>query len=152
MCQGLSALGQGLHDLSAEFKSNVRNAWCDCIRGYAILLVCIAHFFYLEPLHSRWGFVTSYFKGDTGVFMFYVLSGFLVTGILSREVEKHNDFRSRLRHGAFFCPSHFPATAQLPSFPGVLCGLCVEARRVVVVGSVSPAFQLAWRAIHHLAH
>jgi hypothetical protein len=96
--------------------------------------------------------VTSYFKGDTGVFMFYVLSGFLVTGILSREVEKHNDFRSRLRHGAFICPSHFPATAQLPSFPGVLCGLCVEARRVVVVGSVSPAFQLAWRAIHHLAH
>lgn len=89
--------------MSVELKLNLRNAWCDCIRGYAILLVCVAHALYLEPLHSRWGGLTNYFKGDTGVFVFYVLSGFLVTGILFREVEQHKEFGFRLRAmGHFF--------------------------------------------------
>jgi peptidoglycan/LPS O-acetylase OafA/YrhL len=70
-----------------EFQTGTRNAWCDCLRGYAILLICGAHIFYLEPLHARFGAMTAYFKGDTGVDLFYVLSGFLVTAILAREVE-----------------------------------------------------------------
>ena len=68
--------------------SSSRNAWCDCIRGYAILLVCISHFFDLEPTGSWGKVIWYYFKGDTGVFMFYVLSGFLVTGLLEREITK----------------------------------------------------------------
>lgn len=71
-------------------KSNIRNVWCDCIRGYAILLVCISHFFHLEPTGSWGKVIWYYFKGDTGVFMFYVLSGFLVTGLLEREITKPN--------------------------------------------------------------
>jgi peptidoglycan/LPS O-acetylase OafA/YrhL len=69
-------------------KESSRNAWCDCIRGYAILLVCISHFFDLEPIGSWGKVIWYYFKGDTGVFMFYVLSGFLVTGLLEREITK----------------------------------------------------------------
>ena len=84
-------------------SSTDRNYWCDCIRGYAILIVCFAHLFYVEPCAARFGFLTHYFKGDTGVFMFYVLSGFLVTGILAREVANQTGGRPRLRAvGHFF--------------------------------------------------
>jgi peptidoglycan/LPS O-acetylase OafA/YrhL len=84
-------------EVTVQLNPHVRNAWCDCIRGYAILLVCIAHLFYLEPFHDRWGYLTRYFKGDTGVFMFYVLSGFLVTGILAREIAKKTTFQSGMK-------------------------------------------------------
>lgn len=89
--------------MSAEFKSGARNAWCDCVRGYAILLVCLSHLFYVQPLHRFFGTSPTYFKGDTGVFIFYVLSGFLVTGILAREVEGQQRPGKRLRAmGHFF--------------------------------------------------
>lgn len=84
-------------EVSVPLTTHARNAWCDCIRGYAILLVCVAHVLYLEPFHGRWGYLTRYFKGDTGVFMFYVLSGFLVTGILAREITEKTTFRSGMK-------------------------------------------------------
>jgi len=85
------------------FVPSERNAWCDCIRGYAILLVCIAHMLYLEPVHGWFPAITTFVKGDTGVYMFYVLSGFLVTGILVREVERNAAPDARLRAiGRFF--------------------------------------------------
>ena len=81
----------------------LRNAWCDCIRGYAILLVCAAHALHLEPLDARFGGAIPYFKADTGVLIFYVLSGFLVTGILVREAESNPSFGPRCRAiGHFF--------------------------------------------------
>jgi len=108
-----------------------RNYWCDCIRGYAILLVCLAHVLHVEPFHTRCGFLTNYFKGDTGVFLFYVLSGFLVTAILDREVSGQTVLQPRLRAtGHFFArrlfrlqPSHLlflGCYALLPRQPGGL--------------------------------
>jgi peptidoglycan/LPS O-acetylase OafA/YrhL len=82
--------------MSATINLNARNAWCDCIRGYAILLVCVSHLFYVDPLYVRGAFLTHYIKGDTGVFMFYVLSGFLVTGILSREISLQDRLVARM--------------------------------------------------------
>lgn len=68
-----------------------------------MLIVCIAHFFHLDPFHSSLGFLTNYFKGDTGVYIFYVLSGYLVTGILAREVSNHTHISVRLKAvGHFF--------------------------------------------------
>ena len=86
-----------MSEMNVPITPHVRNAWCDCIRGYAILIVCVAHVFYLEPFHERWGYLTRYFKGDTGVYMFYVLSGFLVTGILVREITQKTTLRSSMK-------------------------------------------------------
>ena len=81
---------------SKNLTSANRNYWCDSIRGYAVLLVCISHFFYIEPVTARIGYLRHYIKGVTGVFMFYVLSGFLVTGILYREVAGQNSWQQSL--------------------------------------------------------
>lgn len=70
-----------------------RNRWCDCIRGYAILLVCAEHMLHVPPISARFGFLAYYHRGDTGVFVFYVLSGFLVTAIIQREM---NDSAAQL--------------------------------------------------------
>jgi peptidoglycan/LPS O-acetylase OafA/YrhL len=85
-----------------------RNYWCDCLRGYAILLVCVSHLFYVEPIADKLGFMKHYLKGDTGVYIFYVLSGFLVTGILAREVTHQPSVQTRLRAvGHFFARRAF---------------------------------------------
>lgn len=89
--------------MTTKHGAGIRNAWCDCIRGYAIALVCVAHLIHVDPLSQRIGFLTRYFDPFTGVFMFYVLSGFLVTGILAREVEGHSERSFRVRAmGHFF--------------------------------------------------
>ena len=58
----------------------------DGIRGLAVLLVLIFHIFQLEPAPTgnvllRLGYAATRF-GQTGVDLFFVLSGFLITGIL----------------------------------------------------------------------
>jgi peptidoglycan/LPS O-acetylase OafA/YrhL len=83
--------------VSLQLTKRARNTWCDCLRGYAILLVCVSHLFYLEPFHDRLSYLTVYFRGDTGVFMFYVLSGFLVTDILAREITEKSTLRSGMK-------------------------------------------------------
>ncbi len=57
----------------------------DGIRGLAVLLVLIFHIFQVEPAPAqalfRLGYAATRF-GQTGVDLFFVLSGFLITGIL----------------------------------------------------------------------
>ena len=48
--------------------------------------------------------------------MFYVLSGFLVTGILSREVEKHNDFPVPLAPWGIYLPVAFSGYSPVTLF------------------------------------
>jgi hypothetical protein len=86
-----------MSEMFGRLTPHARNTWCDCIRGYAILLVCAEHLLHIEPLEVQWGFLTRYFKGDIGVFMFYVLSGFLVTGILAREINEKTTLRSGIK-------------------------------------------------------
>ncbi len=50
----------------------------DGLRGIAIFVVLLAHLSYLGPI----GFVHIFQYGRTGVDLFFVLSGFLITGIL----------------------------------------------------------------------
>jgi peptidoglycan/LPS O-acetylase OafA/YrhL len=61
----------------------------DFLRGTAVLLVIIEHFFH--------GYVESHFCW-TGVDLFFVLSGFFVSGILFREYSQHNTMHG----GRFF--------------------------------------------------
>ncbi|MEO7931660.1 MAG: acyltransferase [Chthoniobacterales bacterium] len=63
----------------------LRNEWVDCLRGYAVILVCLSHTFYLPPIHRAFPGVSFYFKGDIGVWLFYVISGFLIGGLLLNE-------------------------------------------------------------------
>src|ERR1700722_19067474 len=59
----------------------------DTIRGIAILGVFLYHSLYAQPNLARWAqpirlFLTATWPGRFGVNLFFVLSGFLITGIL----------------------------------------------------------------------
>ena len=89
----------------------------DILRGVAILLVFVNH---LEPrispaiaqLHGLAGFVFWHVKGFgwTGVDFFFVISGFLISGLLFDELDKTgriNWGRFWLRRGFKIWPSYF---------------------------------------------
>jgi peptidoglycan/LPS O-acetylase OafA/YrhL len=67
----------------------------DGIRGLGIVLVMLFHLNQL-PAHTRfdWGFVTLIELGWVGVDLFFVLSGFLITGILLDEKGSAHYFRN----------------------------------------------------------
>lgn len=69
----------------------------DGLRGFAILIVLVYHYFILLPTTSPWlaGFVIGIAsKGYVGVDLFFVLSGFLITGILYDAKGQNNYFRN----------------------------------------------------------
>lgn len=71
----------------------------DGIRGLAIILVLFAHFvredFYLKHFPSLGPIITKFsLMGLTGVSLFFVLSGFLITGILLNVREKEDYFKN----------------------------------------------------------
>lgn len=57
-------------------KLNSRNPYLDAIRGVAVLLVMFEHFGFTEYFSINFPF------GATGVWIFFVLSGYLITSIL----------------------------------------------------------------------
>ena len=70
----------------------------DSLRGVAILLVLFFHGFNYPGVMSRFSgierlFVTAAFTGWTGVYLFFVLSGFLITGILLDSKPKPQYYR-----------------------------------------------------------
>jgi peptidoglycan/LPS O-acetylase OafA/YrhL len=76
-------------------KSEARIPELDGIRGVAILLVLTRHFGILVPDGGLSRFVPSLVGlGATGVDLFFVLSGFLITGILIRTKESTHYFRN----------------------------------------------------------
>ncbi|WP_187345278.1 acyltransferase family protein [Cystobacter ferrugineus] len=84
-------------DSSQAISAPRRIKSIDVLRGVAVLMVLLNH---LEPVtvpglpepSGPWGFV--YWKvkqfGWTGVDLFFVLSGFLISGLLFSELRKHN--------------------------------------------------------------
>lgn len=68
----------------------------DGLRGLAILLVMFHHFTVIEAPHSFWGnwLIKTIHLGGTGVDLFFVLSGFLITGILLDSKENLNYFKN----------------------------------------------------------
>jgi peptidoglycan/LPS O-acetylase OafA/YrhL len=97
----------------------------DGIRGLAVLLVLVFHIFQVEPVpqHSllRLGYAATRF-GQTGVDLFFVLSGFLITGILF-------DTKSSRR---YFINFYGRRTLRIfPLYYGVLVLLLVVLPRLV---------------------
>ena len=70
-------------------KQQIRYKSLDFLRGVAVLLVIAGHFFH--------GYIETHFFW-TGVDLFFVLSGFFVSGILFREYFQHNTMHG----GRFF--------------------------------------------------
>src|SRR5271156_4386761 len=68
----------------------------DGLRGVAILIVMLHHFEFLLPGGSRVADAVKgvFYTGWSGVDLFFVLSGFLITGILLDTRDAQNYFRS----------------------------------------------------------
>ena len=97
----------------------------DGLRGIAIILVMLHHFTYIRPTAGIDGLIGSVlFFCWTGVDLFFVLSGFLITGILldSRGSERYfATFYARrtLRIFPLYYLVLFVAFVVLPQFPAV---------------------------------
>lgn len=107
----------------------------DGLRGIAIILVMLHHFTYIRPTSGIDGLIGSVlFFCWTGVDLFFVLSGFLITGILldTRGSERYfTTFYARrtLRIFPLYYLVLFLAFVVLPKFPAV---------HEVLVGQVGP--------------
>jgi peptidoglycan/LPS O-acetylase OafA/YrhL len=79
----------------------------DGVRGVAILLVLLCHaggFFEWKPLSASFGY------GSVGVDLFFVLSGFLITGILIEARDDRNRTRGfYIRRGLRIWPLSLPS-------------------------------------------
>jgi len=97
----------------------------DGLRGIAILLVMLHHFTYYRPTEGTDALIGSViFFGWTGVDLFFVLSGFLITGILldTRGSERYfTTFYARrtLRIFPLYYLVLFIAFVVLPRFPAL---------------------------------
>ncbi len=101
---------QPAHGLSSN--APVRSCAVDFLRGVAILLVLGCHFAvapntagFLEPLAAGW-----YRIGWAGVDLFFVLSGFLVSGLLFAEFKRTQRVDARrflVRRGFKIWPAYF---------------------------------------------
>jgi len=77
-------------------RSELHYPALDGLRGMAALMIVWRHFLQLVPMHGRTLSALSLITGFTwiGVDLFFVLSGFLITGILADSKSKKNYFRS----------------------------------------------------------
>jgi peptidoglycan/LPS O-acetylase OafA/YrhL len=99
-----------VQQFAEQYKHN-RNVSLDVLRGVAILLVLCHHnpnaiqtAGWLEPIGSRLMII-----GWTGVDLFFVLSGFLVAGILFKELIRHDSLNVKrfiLRRGFKIWPGY----------------------------------------------
>jgi peptidoglycan/LPS O-acetylase OafA/YrhL len=98
--------------LSAKSARN-RNEQLDMLRGIAILLVLCHHIFTLPPDLAPWTAASlSFLKsiGWVGVDLFFVLSGFLVSGLIFTEFQESKSFqpgRFLIRRGFKIYPSYY---------------------------------------------
>ena len=69
----------------------------DSLRGVAILMVIFLHGLYWSPhlgvLHVRWSVEQNFERLEGGELLFFVLSGFLITGILVDSRNRTNFYR-----------------------------------------------------------
>lgn len=119
---------------------NSRNQWLDVLRGVAILLVLVRHFNYpLMPMqHIGWA----------GVDLFFVLSGFLISGLLFSEYQRHGGIRLKefwIRRGFKIYPPFY----ALLGFTALMILLRTRSLPKALLGD---AFFLQNYAPHMLFH
>ncbi|MGQ0799756.1 MAG: acyltransferase family protein [Pseudomarimonas sp.] len=102
MNQSIATIGKRMYSL-------------DILRGVAILLVLVRHLPPTQLSLEGWGESTVLWLtsiGHIGVDLFFVLSGFLIAGLIFTEYERHGSFRPWhffLRRGFKIWPAYFVA-------------------------------------------
>jgi peptidoglycan/LPS O-acetylase OafA/YrhL len=98
-----------------------RNLQLDVLRGIAILLVFGRHLELPRPGGLIGGFAATWYQiGWLGVDLFFVLSGFLIGGLLVTELQKHGRIdvtRFLIRRGLKIYPAYFVFLAYLMLMP-----------------------------------
>lgn len=93
--------------------SNARDTVLDGIRGLAILMVMVKHL-WVKPTYSTSAIDGVLSAGFLGVDLFFVLSGFLITGILFRTKDKEGFYLTFLwRRGLRIYPLYYICFALL---------------------------------------
>src|ERR1700674_4260957 len=89
-------MGMSVATESTRRLSGRHVAPLDGLRGIAILIVMLHHFEFLLPGGSRGATTVKgmFYAGWSGVDLFFVLSGFLITGILIDTKDAKNYFSS----------------------------------------------------------
>src|SRR5215212_6068338 len=77
----------------AEAPTRTRDRMLDGIRGYAIVLVLLSHSWTLAPTPDWTSVRWLFFSGDFAVTVFFVVSGYLATGGMLREVDRTGRLR-----------------------------------------------------------
>lgn len=118
-----------------------REAWLDGARGLAILLVLCSHYFRFRLDGPVWEVLNAGMRaGWVGVDLFFVLSGFLITGILVRARGGEHFFRN------------FYARRTLRIFPAYYLYLAVVFLLVVPLDARVRATGIGDWAPSHLLH
>ncbi len=79
----------------------------DGMRGAAVLWVMLHHIYFVFGVRSPWHYLDEFFRlGFLGVDMFFVISGFLITGLLTE------DLSGKLRMGRFYLRRFFKIVPQ----------------------------------------
>ncbi|WP_426061935.1 acyltransferase family protein [Hymenobacter sp. B1770] len=121
----LSKIKLATHPRSFEkqAKPKARNPTLDIFRGVAVLLVMFNHIYIIDPvavtnpvikgLRQVIGYLFT--GGWIGVDLFFVLSGFLISGLLFKEYEKTADFQ----------PTRFLIRRGFKLYPSFICFLII---------------------------
>jgi peptidoglycan/LPS O-acetylase OafA/YrhL len=120
-----------------------RNLQLDVLRGVAILLVLGRHFEMPNPGGAVGAFADGWYRiGWLGVDLFFVLSGFLIGGLLLSELARHGKVdvtRFLVRRGLKIYPPYFVFLAYLFAMP--------LAKAVKNHGDVGATFGGLWKSL-----
>jgi peptidoglycan/LPS O-acetylase OafA/YrhL len=116
----------------ATSKQVVRHRYLDCLRAAAVLMVLVHHG--PHDAGSSPAYLALRRAGWSGVDLFFVLSGFLVAGLLFREYSRFGDIdlaRFFVRRGLKIYPSFYACLATYCAVQ-LLAGRRIEGVRVAV--------------------
>jgi peptidoglycan/LPS O-acetylase OafA/YrhL len=110
----------------ARFDSSRRIPELDGLRAFAILPVILLH---CHPTDGHWHWLAMIGqRGGIGVSLFFVLSGYLITGILLDSVHKSHYYRNFIARRAIrIFPLYYATLALFTLFPGLIASPAIWA-------------------------
>lgn len=120
-----------------------RDRLLDGIRGYAIVLVLMSHTWIVAPTYAwhRWRWVWA--SGDYAVTIFFVVSGFLATRAMLREIDR----TGRLRPGVIWLRRWIRISAHVYPLVLVVLALTSANWNMMVAYQGKNTSESAWRIV-----